>query len=97
MKPAYDSRPNVPAATPKSDAVRLRMLETTYSTNELVDSARLVWLGQRRTWVLCWTLVPTIGSMASCRSWSRADAAIVYLVLCVMRLELDKFRWLLRR
>lgn len=29
MNPGYDSRPNVPAATPKSDAVRLRMFEMT--------------------------------------------------------------------
>jgi hypothetical protein len=27
MKPGYDSRPRVPAATPKSEAVRLRMFE----------------------------------------------------------------------
>lgn len=30
MKPGYDSRPRVPAATPKRDAVRLRMFETTW-------------------------------------------------------------------
>lgn len=29
MNPGYDSRPSVPAATPKSDAVRLRMFEMT--------------------------------------------------------------------
>lgn len=36
MKPAYDSRPSVPAATPKSDAVRLRMLEMTWSSASVV-------------------------------------------------------------
>lgn len=36
MKPAYDSRPSVPAATPKSDAVRLRMLDTTCGDEGLV-------------------------------------------------------------
>jgi len=30
MKPVYDSKPSVPAATPKSEAVRLRMFETTW-------------------------------------------------------------------
>lgn len=30
MKPGYDSRPRVPAATPKREAVRLRMFETTW-------------------------------------------------------------------
>jgi hypothetical protein len=30
MKPGYDSRPSVPAATPKREAVRLRMLEMTW-------------------------------------------------------------------
>jgi len=30
MKPVYDSRPSVPAATPKSDAVRLRILDMTW-------------------------------------------------------------------
>jgi hypothetical protein len=29
MKPGYDSRPRVPAATPKREAVRLRMLDVT--------------------------------------------------------------------
>jgi len=31
MKPGYDSRPNVPAATPKRDAVRFRIFEMVYS------------------------------------------------------------------
>lgn len=31
MKPGYDSRPSVPAATPKREAVRLRMLDVTCS------------------------------------------------------------------
>lgn len=30
MKPGYDSRPRVPAATPKREAVRLRMFETAW-------------------------------------------------------------------
>jgi len=37
MKPVYDSRPNVPAATPKRDAVRLRMLEMTCVESVLVQ------------------------------------------------------------
>jgi len=36
MKPGYDSRPSVPAATPNSDAVRLRMLDMTCGKCELV-------------------------------------------------------------
>jgi hypothetical protein len=35
MNPGYDSRPSVPAATPKSEAVRLRMLDMTCSVGEV--------------------------------------------------------------
>jgi hypothetical protein len=39
MKPGYDSRPSVPAATPNSDAVRLRMLEMTCGECEYTSRA----------------------------------------------------------
>lgn len=37
----------------------------------------VVVLIDKRTWVLCWTLLATIGLMASSRSSFRADAAMV--------------------
>jgi hypothetical protein len=40
MKPGYDSRPSVPAATPKSEAVRLRMLDVTYGCQYAGPEAR---------------------------------------------------------
>jgi hypothetical protein len=40
MKPGYDSRPSVPAATPKREAVRLRMLDVTCSCQYAEPEAR---------------------------------------------------------
>jgi hypothetical protein len=74
----------VPAATPKSDAVRLRMFEMTCGESESVTVLcrieamqwRSVEVIDKRTWVLCWTLLATIGLMASSRSSFNADAAM---------------------
>jgi hypothetical protein len=40
MKPGYDSSPSVPAATPNSDAVRLRMFEMTCGNCEHADRGK---------------------------------------------------------
>lgn len=82
----------MPAATPKSDAVRLRMLEMTCGESKSVTVScraeaqqdrlcRMPGNGNdtvidKRTWVLCCTLLATIGLMASSRSSFSADAAM---------------------
>jgi hypothetical protein len=68
MKPGYDSRPRVPAATPNSEAVRLRMLETTWAgmvSASIYSTLDVFWNCSLRTCVLCWTLVWTTGLIAN--------------------------------
>jgi len=72
MKPGQDSRPRVPAATPKSDAVRARMFETVWQDQDWVSSRRVDAQGEELsgplTRALCWTLSCTIGLIACCLS-----------------------------
>ena len=73
MKPGYDSRPNVPAATPKRDAVRFRIFEMVYSGNREHLCRADVDRGVGDTWALCCTLACTIGLTASSLSSSMME------------------------